>query len=259
MAKVNGSFVSLSLPRRMIGDFLSGTRQMPLVTGQRRLRLAEVIAARHAAKPRPSWAALTVKAYAAVCARNSRLRRTFVSWPWSRLFQYDEPIISLVVERDYHGEAGLFLARFHSPHQTPLAELHESIQEFKTRPIEEIRGFHNALRMAALPALVRRPLWWLMMNVMPRLRAGCLGTHGISPTTGMRVRGIHIVTPWTVAMHYDLPGEDGEMDFRFSFDHRVYDAGYLAVAMGAIEQELCGPIVAELRAMAAPHALSRAA
>src|SRR5438105_11678642 len=106
MAKLSGSFVKLSLPRRMIGDFLSGSKNVPLATGQRTLRVAEVIASRTAARPRPSWAALIAKALALACVAQPELRRVFVSWPWPRLFEYDAPLVSLVIEREYEGELG---------------------------------------------------------------------------------------------------------------------------------------------------------
>ena len=249
MAKISGSFVRLSLPRRIINHFLSGTGRMPLVTGQRRLRLAEVIAARAQAKPRPSWAALFTKAFAAVCARQPELRRTFVAWPWARVFQYDAPVVSVVTGREYEGEHALFLARVKNPDQLPLARIQDTLNRYKTSPIKEIDRLRYTLRLAALPGFIRHPLWWLVTNVMPRLKAQCLGTHGISPTTGMRSSGIHVVSPWTIVLHYDVPHENGDMDVRFTFDHRVYDAAVLGLAGGAIEQELCGPILAELRAM----------
>jgi hypothetical protein len=252
MAKVSGSFVRLSLPRRMVGDFLSATRNVPLVTGQRTLRLAEVVAARAAARPRPSWAALLAKAVALTCAAQPELRRTFVAWPWARLFQYDTPLVSLVIEREYEGELGLFLGRLKAADRRPLLDLHTAIQDYKSRPVAEIRGFRNALRLAAVPNIVRRPLWRLIMNAMPRLRADLLGTIGISPTTGMRVRGIHIVTPWTIGVHYDMPQDNGDLDVRMTFDHRVYDAAVLARALGEMEQQLRGPILGELRALAEP-------
>jgi hypothetical protein len=249
LAIVRGSFVRLSRPRRLIGHFLDAARGVPVVTAQRTFRIANVAAARDAASPRPGWAALFVKAFAAVCARRPELRRTLVAWPWARLFEYDAPIVSVVVERTVDGEPALFLGQVKNAAELPLATVQAAIRNYKTRPIEKIHRFRDALRLAALPAFVRRPLWRLVVNAMPRLKAACLGTHGVSPTTGLGVSGVHIVTPWAIGLHYDAPRANGDLDVRFTIDHRVYDFALAASALAALEQEVCGPILAELRAM----------
>ena len=79
MPQPAGVKLPLSLPRRMIGDYLHFARQIPSIPVQRRMQLAAVVAARQASGPRPSWCALFTKAYAFVSAARPPLRRAYVS------------------------------------------------------------------------------------------------------------------------------------------------------------------------------------
>lgn len=256
---VTGRSVPLSAPRRMVGDLLHISRQIPLVPGERTMKLGEVVAARKVARPRPSWVAMFVKAMGTVAARHPAARRVFVARPWHRLYEYDHNVISVVVERDVNGEPGLFLGRIHSPEKMTLAEIDAVIRKYKDRPLEELRGFCGALKLARMPLLVRRGLWSLVMNWLPRLRAKFLGTMGISLTAGMGGVALSLLTPWTFTAFYDEFEDDGSLTFRCMFDHRVLD-GRLACRMGReVEMELRGPILAELRALAGGETTNRTA
>jgi hypothetical protein len=177
-----------------------------------------------------------------------------VSRPWHRLYEYNENIVGVVIERDCGGEPGLFLARIHSPEKLTLAEIDAQIRRYKDRPIDQISGFKSALRMARLPLFVRRLFWGLIMNWMPRLRGKLLGNMGISLTAGMGGVALTLLTPWTLTAYYDAFEDDGSLTFRVTFDHRVFD-GHLGCRIGrAIEQEMCGAILDEVRALKAPDA-----
>jgi hypothetical protein len=243
---MSGRFLPLSLPRRMIGDTLFMGRQLTLTTIQRRMRLGEVVAARAALQPRPSWCALFTKAMANVLSRRSELRRVYVSYPWPRLFEYDHITASIVVERDYRGEPALFLARLRSPERLSVFDLDARVRTYKERPIETIAGFRGALWMARLPLLLRRMLGWTIMNWMPRLRGKFLGTFGVSVTAGLGAAGLYLITPWTLTLLYDVFDASGALDVRLTFDHRVVDGAILAAALSDMEREMCGPIREEL-------------
>src|SRR5262249_1888791 len=176
---------------------------------ERTMQLADLVAARKLATPRPSWIAMFTKALATVATRHPELRRVFVTRPWHRLYQYDQNVVSVVVERDVNGEPGLFLARIHSPEKLSLTEIDAQLRKYKERPLEEISGFHNALRLARMPLFLRRWLWSLVMNWMPRLRAKLLGTVGISLTAGMGGIALSLLTPWTFTAFYDMFEDDG--------------------------------------------------
>src|SRR6266567_3891771 len=103
-----GRKLPLSLPRRFICDLLHFARKVPSVPVQRRMRLAEVVAARRAADPRPSWCAIFTKAYAFVTAANPLLRRVYIGFPTPHLYEYASNVATLAVERPYEGEDAVF-------------------------------------------------------------------------------------------------------------------------------------------------------
>lgn len=249
MGQVKGRFVRLSLPRRLIGDFLRASQGVPAIPMQRRMCLAEPMAARAASAPRPSWCAIFTKALARVAARRPELRRAYMGWPWPRLFQYDQNLVSVVVERDWRGEPALFLARLPSPESMPLVELDRVIRGHKEQPLQFLGDVRRDLRIARLPNPVRRLLWWVMINWMPRTRARILGNLGVSVTAGMGGAALLLITPWTASLVYDRFDEHGNLDVRLTFDHRVVDAALVARALVDMEGELCGPILQELQAL----------
>jgi hypothetical protein len=257
MKPVTGRAVPLTAARRMVGDILHASRQLPLVAGERTMHLKKLVDARRAAEParRPSWLAMFVKALARAADRHPELRRVFLTRPWHRLWQYNENVISVVVERECGpNDPGLFLARIHSPEKLALAEIDAQIRKHKERPIAEISGFKNALRMARLPLLARRAIWSLLMNWMPRLRAKFLGNIGISLTAGMGAVALTLLTPWTFTAFYDAFEDDGSLTFRAMLDHRVFDGHLGCRIIRAIEQELNSAILDEVRALAPPAA-----
>jgi hypothetical protein len=259
MKSVTGRSVSLSAPRRMIGDLLHVSRQIPLVAGERTMQLKDLVAARKAATPRPSWVAMFTKGLATVAARHPEIRRVFLTRPWHRLYEYNENIVSVVIERECHGEPGLFLGRIHSPEKMSLAEIDSHIRKYKDRPIEELSGFQNALRLARLPLFVRRGFWSLVTKWMPRLRAKLLGNMGITLTAGAGGMALTVLTPWTVTLFYDEFGDDDSLVVRGMYDHRVVDGRLMCRMIRELERELRGPILAEVRALNPPAQPAQAA
>jgi hypothetical protein len=249
MESMPDRILPVSLPRRMVGDFLYAGRQLVLAPIQRRMHLAELVAAQAAACPRPSWCALFVKALAAVWARRPELRRSYAPWPWPRFLEHGQNTITVVIERIYRDEEALFLARLREPENLPISELDALIRSYKDRPIEKISGFVGALRLARLPHPLRRALWWIIMNCCPRTRAKLLGTCGVSVTAGQGAAGLMVIAPWNYTLYYDGFDDHGALDVRITFDHRVIDGCVLARAMVTMEEELLGPILTEVRSL----------
>src|SRR5947209_19882486 len=88
MPQPRGFNLPLSLPRRFIGDMLHFTKAVPSIPVQRRMHLADLVAARAAAEPRPSWCSIFTKAYAFVTDATPALRRAYLSFPWPHLYQH---------------------------------------------------------------------------------------------------------------------------------------------------------------------------
>jgi hypothetical protein len=94
-------------------------------------------------------------------------------------------------------------------------------------------------------------VWWLGLNSSGRRRARHLGTFGISVVASLGASGLHLLSPLTIALNYGVLADDGSLDVRLTYDHRVLDGGPVARALGEIETVLNTQIRAELEELAA--------
>lgn len=219
--------------------------------------LAEVVAARGGVADRPCWPALFLKAYAQVAVDLAPLRRAYVGLPWPHLREYPTSVASIAVEREYHGEPCLFFGRVADPACLPLREIHTRIREFADAPIETVRRFRKMLSFARWPRPLRRALLWLGLN-LPRTRPRQFGTFGLSVYSSLGAESLHPLSPLTTTLNYGVIDHEGTVWVRLIYDHRVFDGATAARALAKLEATLTGPIVAELRTMAAdaPRAAS---
>jgi hypothetical protein len=231
-------------------DLLHFAAAIPTVPVQRRMRLDQVVAARGALADRPPWPALFMKAFARVAAVVPELRRAYVKLPWPHLYEYPTSVCSISVSREYQGEQAVFVGRVRDPARLSLAELGRAVRHLAEGPIEEQKDFVRGLRLSGLPRPLRRLAWWLGMNVA-RQRPRYFGTFGISVYSGLGAESLHPISPLTTTMNYGVIAPDGTVDVRIVYDHRVLDGSTVARALVALEAELTGPVLAELRALAA--------
>ena len=61
--------------------------------------------------------------FSAVAAKRPELRRTYLPTPWPHLWQADESVASVAVEREYRGEPGVFFGFLRGAERQPLTEL----------------------------------------------------------------------------------------------------------------------------------------
>ena len=249
---MRGKWVGLSRPRRFLADFLRFAAGVPTVPVQRRMRLADVVAARGALAERPCWPAIFLKAYAVVCAETPVLRRAFVRLPWAHLCEYPRVAASVAVERDYAGEPCVFFGRVTDPETLPLPELHARIRYFAEEPVENVRTFKKMLSFGRLPGFLRRPLLWLGLN-LPRTRPNLFGTFGLSVYSSLGAESLHPLSPLTTTLNYGVIEADGSVPVRLVYDHRVLDGATVARALARLEEVLRGAILGELRTMAVPR------
>jgi hypothetical protein len=220
--------------------------------------LGEVVAARKRLAEPPAWVLLFSKAFAAVAARRPELRRTYLRLPWPLLWQADESVASIAVEREYHGEPGVFFGFLKAPDKQPLSHLATILHQWKTRPVEQIDHFRRQIRFTKLPLPFRRFLWWYATVWSGRVKSKYFGTFGVSLTGASGATGLNLIGPITTAMNTGVIQDDGSVDVRLNFDHRVLDGMPVARALEEMEETLRTDIVAELNAMAEePLAASR--
>jgi hypothetical protein len=247
MSQPKGRNLRLSLPRRFICDLLHFARHVPSIPVQRRLNLAAVVEARQAACPRPSWAAIFMKAYSFVCAARPELRRSYLSFPVPHLYEHPTSVASVAIERRIGDEDAVLFGHISGAERHSLSELHGRLTALKELPLEQIGAFRRVLRISAWPRPLRRLVWWLGLNVFGRKRAHFLGTFGISTYAALGASSLHPLSPLTTTLNYGVIDADGGVDVRLIYDHRVMDGSTVARALSDLERVLQHEIVAELR------------
>jgi hypothetical protein len=250
MAEVTGQRMPLPLPRRWIADLLHASRRIPTVTVERTVRVAAVAAARRRLAHPPAWVLLFTKAYAIVAARRPELRRAYLPFPWPHLFQADESVASVAVEREYHGEPAVFFGHIRHPDRQPLRQLMAHLHRWRTHPVEHIRSFHRLIKYGRYPRPIRRLMCWYAANVCKKWRMRVFGTFGVSVTAGDGATALNLISPLSTALNYGVFGPDHSLPVRVHFDHRVMDGAPVARALVELEEVMNGPIVSELRELA---------
>jgi hypothetical protein len=254
MTQPIGRRVTLSLGRRLICDLMHVSRHVPLIPMERRMRLAEVAAAREEAHPRPSWCAIILKAYGFVAAARPRLRRAYVGFPWPHLYEHPENVAAVAVERLLGEEEVVLFTQVRGPENQSLVALDRYLRQCKEDPVESNGFYRRELLLSSLPLPLRRLLWWYGLQSSGYRRAKHSGTFGLSVTAGSGAGALQLVSPLTTSLHYGVLEADGTLELRLTFDHRVLDAATVARAMTDLERVLNGEILRELRYLRATHA-----
>lgn len=250
MARVPGRWRSLSITRRMISELMRVCRHMPIITIEQRMNLAELVAARNALANPPSWVALFAKAFALVAARRPELRRAYMPYPWPHFYETEGSIASIAVERDYQGESAVFFGQFFRPDGQSLEQLQEAIRNWRELPVDKVRDFRRILKFMRVPNPFRRLGWWYATQVAGRHRVRHFGTFGISTTASSGATCNNLIAPVPLTLNYGLIADDGTLDVRLHFDHRVLDGMPAARALAELERELQTRILDELRSLA---------
>jgi hypothetical protein len=251
-----GFTIPLSLPRRLIGDYLEAARRVPTVTVERVLNLAPLLGMRRELASRPGWCALFTKGWAAVSRDWPVLRRSFLSFPYERLYQHECTTASIAVEREYEGEPAVFFLPLTRPETRPLAELDHRIQDFRVCAMDSRGHLRRHLAQARRPAWLRRWVYWLGLNTRGVWRDRHFGTFGVSSYAQLGAQSMGPLTVLTTTLSYGLVEPTGRCVARVSYDHRVTDGGTIARAMADLEAVLNREILAELADYAPNTAVS---
>jgi hypothetical protein len=247
MHEPKGRYLSLTGPRRFIGDLVHFAHKVPSAPVSRLFDVSPLLHARVRHPLRPSWACLFMKAYALVGAQNPPLRRSFLEFPWPRLYEHDWMNCALAIERTYLGEEGVFVGIFRAPEHQSLVQIQEALSWYKNEPLERIGFYRQALRFSRVPTPVRRMFWWVTLNLSGYKRCKRFGTFGLTSYGNLGAENLHPVSPLTTTLTYGpIDPATGRVVVKLIYDHRVLDGAYIARRLGDIEETLRGPICNEL-------------
>jgi hypothetical protein len=241
-----GRSLPLTAARRLMDDLLHFARKVPSIPVQKRMDLTPLAAARRSASPRPSWVALFARAYALVAAEMPRLRRSYLGFPYPRLYEHADSSASIAIERIDQGEEIVLFGRLRAPERQTINEIDGHLRRWKTAPLTEVGSFRRALRISRLWRWLRRAAWWYGLNVFGETRERYFGTFGISVYSNLGVDSLHPLSPLTTLLNYGPISPDSQVDVRIVYDHRVLDGAAVARAMVRLEEVLRGTLVEEL-------------
>jgi len=165
------------------------------------------------------------------------------------LYQYPVSNANVVVEREYGDEPVLFSTLIKDPAARSLSDIGRLLDHAMTAPIDSIKDFQRVMRISALPRPLRRLLWWLGLNI-GRQRSNFFGTFAISVYSALNAESLHPLTPLTTVLNYGVIGDDGDVNVRIVYDHRVMDGATVARALARLEEILNTRIVEELKLLA---------
>ena len=104
----------------------------------------------------------------------------FLTFPTERLYEYADVRADVVLECRLGEENVLVFAGLNHPESCPLSEIDRRLAACKQDPVGQVRRFRRALGLARLPRLVRRAVWWFLLNVSGRKRGRYFGTFGVT-------------------------------------------------------------------------------
>ncbi len=230
--------------RRLVGDLLSISARLPLFPIEREFDLGELAALREETSPRISWVALFVKAYGLLAADIVELRQSYMQWPWPHIFQHEQSVAMVAVNRSTLSGDRLFWGRFTAPEKMSLTEIQIQLDDYKHGQIE--KTFRRQMRVSRFPTPLRRLAWWMSLNLSAIRRARRIGTFGLSTVASLGAVNRFHPTCTTTSLSYGPLTPAGRTLVTIVYDHRMIDGAPLARALAELEAILQGPIAEEL-------------
>ena len=248
MARVTGRRVALTPARRAVVELMSLSDRVPIVTIVRTMDLGVVAAARAGLATPPSWSAIFLRAYGRVAERRPELRRAYMVWPWPYLYEADQSVASVAVEREDAGVPCVVFAIVSDPARQTLGGLQAALTDAKLRPLESSRHAARMLRYARLPWPLRGWAFRWGYHRSGHSRAKHFGTFGVTSTAGLGATLESLRTPLTTTLTYGPVAADGRAGVRLAFDHRVLDGAPAARALADLDETLTGETAREVAA-----------
>jgi hypothetical protein len=241
-----GRRLPLSPARRMVLEILHHGRKVPSLPLAQTMHLPALVTARRAARPRPSWLAIFLRAYSLLAEKHAVLRRAYVPYPWPHLYEHPHSQAAVLVERQWQGEDVVLGAKIHTPERQSLADIDGHLQTFSEAPVLSISCFRQMLRFGRLPWLILRFSFWHSLYLSGYTRAKRFGTFVISSLGNFGVEQYHPLSPLTTYVTFGPVRTNGDVKVKIIYDHRVMDGRTVARCLNDLEGILNRDIVAEL-------------
>ncbi len=192
-----------------------------------------------------------MKAFALVAADMPELRTCYIDFPWPHLYQHQMSVASIAVEKQSDGAHVVSFAKVADPANRKLSALDRYLRSFARSTTRNSGVAALAVWMRYLWRPLRLFVWWCGLNLNGHFRAQQIGTFAISVYSALGAESLHPLTPLSFLLNYGLIDDQGNVDVRIVYDHRVMDGAMVARALAAMEVTLNGPIVAELQSLRA--------
>jgi hypothetical protein len=252
---MDGRIQRIGASRSIVLDVIHCASKVPSFPVERRFCLREVAQLRDDVRPRISWSALFTRAYGLASREHPVLRQIYVSWPWPRIYQSPECVISIAVNRNLPAGERLFFGRLRDPDRRCLDEIQAELNRFQTG--DPARVFHSQWRGAKLPTGIRRLAWWWRMEVDYRQRARRVGTASMSVLAGHGVTNRLHPCMMTSSLSFGPLEADGRCLVTLQCDHRVIDGAAAARALNSIGQFMATQVKDELTSLLAANSEQR--
>jgi hypothetical protein len=242
----HGTRLRLSPARKLVIEMLHHARKQPSIPVARGMNVGRLAALRREVPAAPSWTALFLRAYALAARTFPELRRAYIPWPRPHLYEHPFSIGAVVVERDLDGEPALLATKVRCPEAAPLDVIQGRLHRCKHAPLETISDFRQLLRLARLPWLLQRFVFWRYLSWSGASRAKRFGTFMVSSYGSLGAEQVHPLTPLTTLLTFGPIGPAGDVVVKVVYDHRVMDGRRVAGALAELERLLQDDLVREV-------------
>lgn len=240
----------LSPARAIVIDLLHFSRRIPNQAITREFRLARLATLRKAGEGRTiGWTALFLHGYALLSCRHPVLRQCYMTWPWPHLYEHPHPVGRMTVSRAYDGEDRVFFAHVPRPDQMSCSEVQDWIDQIKQAPVESVKRFRQQIVVSRLPTVLRRPLWWVALNLSGGIRAEMCGTFGMTTVGSAGATVPQAPSIASTTFTFGPVAQDGAVSVSMTFDHRLLDGLPAAEFLRELEEILESGVANEVAAL----------
>lgn len=241
-----GRKIRLSPGRKLVCEILHHARKVPSLPLAFRANIRPLLEARRSSTLRPSWISLFLRAYALVAETIPELRQSYIPFPRRHIYEHPFSLGCVIVERDFRGENTVLIAKVRGPEKTSLAEIDGHLDRFRNDPVDTIPAFKHLMQWASRPWWMLRFVFWSTLNWSGATRAKRFGTFCISSLGNQGVEQVHPLSPHTTYFTFGPISEDGEVELKIIYDHRVMDGRTVGRIFQELEKTLNGQMVQEI-------------